>query len=306
MKIFLAALSRPRLLPVAALALATLLLAGCIQFVEQTMSYRYDAASDTLLIYQRYTGISGESEESGLSDNERAQLDSVLQGERTFFFNNWITELNLSAIRKHLQDNPPGADDATKQAEATLIRLLAESVHISNGPFFLDDQGRLCGVQRVTVRNVTRLLAAGNALIRVELKAEAENETEADKKRLLLQAAAQPEPFITIEGNRIQVRFPWDEHLEEDESYKRLHAEFDRQGGSFTVADGWLTATLGARDSVRETLTLPFWDQKKLAHAGTPNAVPYVTQQVGLATAFDPAKDAERFFGPNRPEEQSP
>ena len=69
------------------------LFTGCLEFEQQTLTYRYDAKTDTLRIFQSYQGIFGADAKDGLSQDELAQLDSVLTGQRTFFFANWIFEL---------------------------------------------------------------------------------------------------------------------------------------------------------------------------------------------------------------------
>ena len=70
-----------------------LLLCGCLEFEEQSMSYRYDEKTDTLYIFQDYRGIAASSGEK-LSADEVQQLESVIKTERTFFFANWIFEFN--------------------------------------------------------------------------------------------------------------------------------------------------------------------------------------------------------------------
>ena len=52
------------------LALGVLIWAGCIDFEKQTMTYRHFPKADTLVIWQQYEGIYGETEKNGLSENE--------------------------------------------------------------------------------------------------------------------------------------------------------------------------------------------------------------------------------------------
>src|SRR5919198_2743031 len=90
-----------RFFPLLPLALLT----GCLEFGKQTMSYHYDKATDTLRIFQDYHGIFGEDAKGkpgeGLSAEEQEQLESVLKGQRTFFFSNWIFEYNRQQIEEH-------------------------------------------------------------------------------------------------------------------------------------------------------------------------------------------------------------
>jgi hypothetical protein len=61
------------------------LLAGCIEFERQSVTYAYDAPTDTLKIFQNYHGIFGGDATNSLSKEELNQLDSVLNSQRTFF-----------------------------------------------------------------------------------------------------------------------------------------------------------------------------------------------------------------------------
>src|SRR5262245_49230124 len=82
------------LLLVACMGLVT----GCLEFEQQTLTYRYDAKTDTLRIFQSYQGIFGADGNDGLSKDELEQLNSVLTGQRTFFFSNWVWEFNRDAL----------------------------------------------------------------------------------------------------------------------------------------------------------------------------------------------------------------
>ncbi|MBG87739.1 MAG: hypothetical protein CMO80_12660 [Verrucomicrobiales bacterium] len=81
------------------LAIALPMLAGCIEWDHQEVRYRYDAKADRLRIFQNYEGIYGADKKDSLSSSERSQLKSVLAGGRTFFFANWIVEINLPEVK---------------------------------------------------------------------------------------------------------------------------------------------------------------------------------------------------------------
>ena len=84
--------------------LAVLLLPGCIEFKKQTLVFQHYPGTDTLVIWQHYEGIHGEDNEHGLSETEREQLHSVVNGERTFFFANWIFEYNAQGIDQFIKE----------------------------------------------------------------------------------------------------------------------------------------------------------------------------------------------------------
>src|SRR5439155_20837429 len=79
-------------------------LTGCLEFEDQTLTYRYDAGTDTLRIFQDYHGIFGADDTAKVTEAEVEQLDSVLKGQRTFFFANWILEYNREQLRELLQE----------------------------------------------------------------------------------------------------------------------------------------------------------------------------------------------------------
>jgi hypothetical protein len=299
MRLFL----QPRWMVIAPAAL--LLLAGCIEFESQTLSYRYDAKSDTIHIFQDYHGIFGEAASADdpnapLTQREIDQLASVWTTERTFFFSNWIVELNLAETRDKLAD---ASDVAENPLERTvdermrgLMQLFLANTRISDGPYYLDADGHLCGVQRVTITHVTDIVAAGNELIRAMLQVEAQNsDRPAVMKALYARAATATKPFIEIEGNRITVRYPM---LADDYEKALAEAKTDDKddlarltaaGVRVSFAEEWMTASFGRTDSTFEELTMPF-----SVKPYRPTALEHVREHYGIATAFDPkgARDA--------------
>ena len=58
--------------------LPIVLLAGCIEFERQTLTYSYNPATDTLKVFQDYHGIFGADTTNSLSNEELTQFDSVI------------------------------------------------------------------------------------------------------------------------------------------------------------------------------------------------------------------------------------
>ncbi len=124
------------------------LLAGCIEFESQSVTYAYDAPTDTLKIFQNYHGIFGGDATNSLSDEELRQLDSVLNSQRTFFFGNWITEISHDQLREQLNHLK---EEAAKESKPdprnsnleTLLKLLVDHVRIENGGWYIDGDGKL-------------------------------------------------------------------------------------------------------------------------------------------------------------------
>src|SRR4051812_6522369 len=151
----------PLPLPLLTALLLSLALTGCLEFKEQTLAFYLDAPHDTLRIFQDYHGIFGaKGAEGGLDIEEQEQLQSVLTTERTFFFTNWVYEINKANIKAELEKlHAPKKPDAEAQPDhdakaysaeelkrvEQLARLVLDNVHIENGTPYFDAKHRLCG-----------------------------------------------------------------------------------------------------------------------------------------------------------------
>jgi len=166
---------RPRILRRLAL-LPMLWLTGCLEFEDQTLTYRHDPGTDTLRIFQDYHGIFGADNTAKLTDTEMEQLDSVLKGQRTFFFANWILEYNREQLRDLLTElKDPEKRKELEQPETAIARyeklltLAVDNVRVENNGFYFDAKGRLCGSQKVIVTQVAKLIARIGARVSTRL-----------------------------------------------------------------------------------------------------------------------------------------
>lgn len=278
----------------------TLALTGCIEFDRQTVTYEHDAQADTLRIHQTYHGIYGADDVTQLSEKEREQLADVMKGQRTFFFANWIFELNIGAFKELLASEAipktNSLEEALRRAETNLLTLLVANVRVENGKFYLNDEGRPCGTQRVTIRNVSKLVAAGNELTRRDLEVKLRRGETAAERELINAALARPEPFFTLTGQQIRYRGPstraeFDQLGADDPKLKQLISEFIRQGGTMAHENGEIRLRFGRTDATRETATLPMIGKGYQANAST-----HLRETHGLTKDFDPKQDAEAFF----------
>lgn len=287
-----------RLLPFLALAVA---LTGCIEFERQTVTYEHDAQADTLHIHQTYHGIYGADDVTQLSDKEREQLADVMKGQRTFFFANWIFELNVERFKEDLASavdpKTNSLEEAYRRAQTNLLALLIANVRVENGKLYLNDKGQPCGTQRVTIRNVSKLVAAGNALMRKALEVEMKGKESAAERELINSSLARPEPFFTLTGQQIRFRFPlskadFDKLDEGDEKLRHFFAEFARIGGAMSHENGEVHVRFGRTDATRETVTLPMAGKESYRA----NALTHIRDTYSLAKDFDPKKDMEDFL----------
>jgi hypothetical protein len=281
----------------ASIGLTLGILTGCLAFERQTMSWRHDPASDTLWIFQDYQGIFGDDDVATLSGDEKDQLITVMQGERTFFFNNWITEFNRERLQEQLQ-RPRGELDPDPEYEAsirTLIALALANVKIENVGFYFNADQRLCGAQQVTVRNISKVLAALNTMLVHALRENAAKEdVAAEEKRVMIRFANLKTDMVRLKGNRLEIRFPL---LEKD--YLKFKDEspqgiaLSQSGGNIQYRDEVLTLGLGAEGADFGSVTLPFSDKP---YSG--NAVAQARAH-GIKEAFDPVRAAKAFLKPD-------
>jgi hypothetical protein len=191
---------------------------GCVDFEEQTASYRYDRATDELRVFQDYRGIfgSGTGGEAGasLSDKELVELKSVLDGQRTFFFNNWIFEYNreqLVEYRSRLDDlDQSGIAAEDRPQIEKLIDLALSNVRIANGPFYMAADGKLCGVQSVTIGKCSEIVASLNECMPAFLKSYGKDSgtTQDDRKAVAEFQAGADASLIRQDGNALKLRWP--------------------------------------------------------------------------------------------------
>lgn len=307
---------RLRFLPLAgALAALVLALGGCVEFVAQTLSFRYDAAADALLIYQRYDGVFGGQNPAALDESELRQLRSVVDGERTFFFANWILELGVANLRETAAKPPAGeAPAAGAEADAEcaakeLAALLAERLRVSSGPFFRDSTGRLCAVQRVRIERFSEVLKRASALLRAAAASAAVTPGPDSAQRALFAKLADPAAGFFVAGSG-QLGFRVPECSAELAAYRasllgadatdfaEMEAAFAEMGGRRVDADGTTVWLLGEPGNAVTTVQHAV---SKKPYA--PNAEAYAQARFGIAGAFDPDADRAEFFGqePARP-----
>jgi hypothetical protein len=160
-------------------------LTSCITFTGQTLTFRHDPKADRLYIFQNYLGIYGDKGGDGenLSKEEIRQIESVINGQRTFFFSNWLTELNIDALKKSVREMEAPSAPATRAGAApktpteadwdrrtlALTKRLIEDVSIRNGEFYFHE-GYLCGYQCVTINNLSKVLHAANGAISASIR----------------------------------------------------------------------------------------------------------------------------------------
>ena len=278
------------------------------------MSYRYDRASDTLFIFQDYRGIYG-SDANGkadvdLSAEEKDQLKSVLTGQRTFFFDNWIYEYNREAAEKEIADlKDPDylAEKKIKPEHAViltgLLRELVKNVRVENGVFYLDADNKLCGTQRVTMTNCKAVIAAFNAY-GMSLLAQSDRSEDLDsrdKKATAQFLERKDRDIVKLKGNVLTVRWPISKATYEQkfgalaEPDDKISVENFRKGGiGISYENGAVVFTFGKEKDEITSISVDF---RKTTYA--PNALRALRadgHEVKKKGTFDPKAAAKEFL----------
>ena len=276
-----------------ALILLPLLLgAACLDFAEQTVTYQYHVKSDTFLIVQDYRGIHGADDAHILTEKELKQLGSVLRGQRTFFFSNWIFEYDAETVRKAIEKE---TDDPHEKRLQVWLRRLQDRVKVENGPFYKDTEGRLCGIQRVTIRDFRRLLEEGNRLARAFiLDGRMDEDFDGPTLRLAHARAKAGHDFLTVQGNQLRLEIPvsakeFQESFHDDDEPAAPYIK--QLGGTLRHKDNLMTLSFGKPGDKRVRLNL-----KLPGKTYRPNAIGPVRAQNKILPKLDPAKYARQHL----------
>jgi hypothetical protein len=280
---------------IALAALLTVVLSGCLEFEQQRLSFRHDPATDTLYIFQDYQGIFGAEDPARLTEAEKEQMASVLKEERTFFFANWLAEFNRKLFLEK-QQAPKGeleTDAAAEGALRAVLDLALANVKVENVGFYLDGKGRLCGAQRVTVRNVSKVVAALNRWLPFVLRQEGNKfDKQKEERRALYAFADSGQDVLRLDGNRIEIRWPATE-----EEFQRIKDQtpqgraFEESGGAMSYTNRMIVLTLGKPEAGPLSLTLPVSDK-----AYSTNALAEA-RNYEIKSAFDAVGAAKAFLG---------
>lgn len=188
-----------RFAPLALLALFPL--TGCaIQYVEQEVLLRYDAAADSWDLLLVYKGITASDEKEKTVDEAASIVRRLLGGQRAFA-SPWGTY--------DLDDPAFSGDDAD-------VAQVAAGVSLLDWGLFLDETERLSGFQRLRLANASRVVACFNRQVSKALLEAAEKEDFAestplldDRTRLLwCQRAGSGEPWLYQVDEGIEIDLP--------------------------------------------------------------------------------------------------
>ena len=267
------------------------------------MMYRHYPKADTLVIWQQYEGIYGDDGFEGLSPKEIDQLHSVLEGQRTFFFSNWITDYNAQRLADEVAKmrDKLRADDWTEEEKAfkrqliALYKLIGENVRIENGPFYLNGEGKLSATQEVTVTKVSFIIAAANQAIlsglQLEIDSDSLDQSDPEYLPLVEKALKTKLKLFQLQGQRLQVHWPLTAGMFLDKDIQETINQFRQQGGRAMIKEGLVTVELGKLKGKEAKLevVLPGTNFQS-------NALAHVRKRYEVMDQYDPAAARTDFF----------
>ena len=267
------------------------------------MTACYYPKTDTMVILQNYEGIFGDALEDEPTEKEMEELNSVLNGRVTFFFDNFGTVYDADQLaesivemKAELAKGNAELDGAIVERQIGLIKLLLANVKIETGPFYLKKNDRLCGMQRVTIRNVKTIIEAVNVSLRDLILSEP-NDGDLDEASwaLLRKVAARGENLFLIKGNQIQMRLPMTARGYRQVFFAKddpIGGELIQLGIHLTHAGQLATLTIGKPGATRMVLS----GKKKNKEKYVPNMVREVRARRGIEKDFNLAKYTKEFF----------
>jgi len=283
--------------------LAFFLFTACLDFEKQTMTACYYPKVDTMVILQNYEGIFGDDLENGLSEEELEQLNSVLNGRKTFFFDNFGSVYDVDQFKEfivemkaELAKGNAELDGAIVERRIELIKLLLANVKVDTGPFYLKKNDRLCAMQRVTIRNVKKVIKATNISLRDLILSEPNDGDLDDASWVLLRkAVTRGEDLLLIKDNQLQIQIPMTA-----KGYRQLFfakddpigAELAKLGVHLAHAGQVATVAIGKLGAPRMVLS----GSKKEKNKYVPNMVGEIRARSGIEKDFSLAKYTNEFF----------
>ncbi len=140
-------------------------LAGCdVEVGTQKMSFRYEPATDELLLFIEYEDIHLWSSKDETDEVDEKSISQLASGD-AFIFGSDLIEISLSNIRATRQraldelagkaEGEPRAPTIIKE-EIAFSELLLQSLNIGKTRFFRNDEGHVCGYQTVRLSNAAR------------------------------------------------------------------------------------------------------------------------------------------------------
>ena len=165
---------------------------------------------------------------------------------------------------------------------------------IENGPFYPNKNNHLSATQKVTIRNVSKIIRESNAAIRTSIlhgDSPFGGFDEGDPNIELLEKSAHAKmEYLTLNGQQLRYRLPMTR-----ENFRKMDRNdvkpFLNAGVTIEHKDNLFVVTVGKVKATETSISVSIPET-----AYQPNATGTVRNRYGLAKEFDPTKARAKFL----------
>jgi hypothetical protein len=176
---------------------------GCVRLAQQRFTIRYDKKSDTLYMMIHYDGVHDSGE-----DNTGKGVEQIPEfvREGNILFGDWFAHLQMEHLRE--------ATQSENQAAATASTALLNSMKTRIIGHYVDSQGRIGGVQMVSLSNASELVKTLNDMFSAELVKAGPNDTPFQgpgwpgTRQRIMAAAQAKHQWFAINGHALELNLP--------------------------------------------------------------------------------------------------
>jgi hypothetical protein len=194
---------RPRLL---LLALLLVPCAGCLDFEKETVVVAFPKDRDEVRFLLVYEGFRVAGEGNGPMDKAKEELAKLTTTDKFFYLGSPLLAIPLDKQKDEKEDQ--------KRYREWLVKHLT----VGKCVLFTNKEGKLCGYQKITLRNAKKFVADVNGFLSEEFAKWAQDLLDNEKKRgkdwdketldLVLKAARNKHQWVRIEPGRISFTMP--------------------------------------------------------------------------------------------------
>jgi hypothetical protein len=193
-----------------------------IEFTEQEVRIRHDAAADQLHVLLIYKGLTAPEESENAVKKAVQAMEKLLAGRRQFMVVNWPLHFDLDSSSEKLRNVVEEWQAASEEqrdedglqhfqrAQETLAVL--RNFHVTEYGLMLDEEERLSGYQYLRIDRISALIAHLNESLRREILENFPDESDDDldlrTQRLMLQKAKERSDWIWLKDGVFGAEVP--------------------------------------------------------------------------------------------------
>lgn len=181
-------------------------LPGCVVLTSQRLSLFHDEPADRLLVLIHYDGIHDNQVKPGQASDDADQLAAFVAAGDVMLLD-WFGHLKRQVVAE------VAGDVNARPAERALARLVVNNLHTRPVGHYQDLRGRVGGLQFVRVEQVSKVVAAVNALINQQLLADAPEDDDLPARwrlslRRFIDQVRQDHQWLVLNGHSLEVHLP--------------------------------------------------------------------------------------------------